>query len=87
MTKSTTIVAAAAALGLMGLVNAASAVPAAGALTSAGAALKVDGATTADNVAWTCWWHRSHRHCGYVRPRVFSYYAVPTYRWGWRRGY
>jgi hypothetical protein len=89
MTTSPTLIAAIAAVGLMGLSATANAAPAAGALTGAGDLLtseaKAHSATEA--VRWSCWWGRYGRQCAWVRPRVYSYYYAPRPFYGFSFNY
>jgi hypothetical protein len=79
MMMKTTLIAAAAGLGLMGLNAVAVAAPLGGSTTDIGAALKADAkvGSATENVRWVCnRWGR----CAWVRPQVLSFYVGPRYR-------
>ena len=82
MTTATKILAASAALGLLGLATVANAAPV-GALTAVGEALKAEAALATDQVSYRCWRYRHHVRCGNIGPRVYSYYAAPRRYYGY----
>lgn len=71
-----------------GVAGMASAAPLGG-IGDTGMAIKTEAGKNIDNVTWTCWWHRGHKHCGLLRPRHLGFYYGPPrhYRswYSWRR--
>lgn len=77
----TSLLAAAFCAGLAGVAAAAPL----GGVGDTGASIKSEATKNIDNVRWSCWWHRGHKHCGWVRPQIYGYYwAPPRPRfWAW----
>jgi hypothetical protein len=82
-----TLLAAIAAAGLLGFTASAQAVPSTGVLQAAGHAASVEATGKLETVSYACRYRHGYRYCGYVEPRVYSYYyAAPRYyRYGYRR--